>query len=69
MSKKYNIQRFLIIILILFLVFLYALGIILALKGNGEATISIVAYSTCFSVILFFLIKLHRYVVKEDDND
>jgi hypothetical protein len=65
MLNKNKIKRISIILLIIFLLFLYSLSIIFAFKGNSSATILIVIYSTCFSVILFFLIKLQQYVSKD----
>ncbi len=60
--NKQKIRQYAAVLLIVFLVFLFALTIYFGLKGNIGATISLISFNTFFTVVLFFLIKLNKYV-------
>lgn len=70
MNKK-KIRQYSAVLLIVFLIFVFGLSIYFALKGNIGGAISALAFNAFFSVILFFLIKLHRYIKTdyEEEND
>lgn len=59
---KAKIRRISAILLILFILFIFALSIYFAIIGNLAASLSALAFNTFFAVVLFFLLKFHRYV-------
>ncbi|PKM51268.1 MAG: hypothetical protein CVV02_07885 [Firmicutes bacterium HGW-Firmicutes-7] len=66
---KAKIKQFSALLLILFIIFIFALSIYFALTGNLVASLSSLAFNTFFSVVLFFLLKFHRYVKSDIDLD
>ncbi|PKM94573.1 MAG: hypothetical protein CVU84_10945 [Firmicutes bacterium HGW-Firmicutes-1] len=60
--SKTKIKRFSAILLIVFIVFIFGLSIYFAIVGNLGASLSALGFNAFFSVMLFFLLKFHRYV-------
>lgn len=60
--NKQKIRQYSAILLIAFLILVFGLAIYFAITGNIGGALSALAFNAFFSVILFFLIKLNRYI-------
>lgn len=67
MNKK-KLRQISIYLLLGFVIFLYILTILVFLFGNTEAAIGTFAYSTFFTVIVYFLIILQKRMLKKDED-
>lgn len=68
MSKQ-KIKQIAAVVLIVFLIFIFALSIYFSLMGNIAAALSALAFNAFFCIILFFLIRLNRYITDVSDDE
>jgi 4-hydroxybenzoate polyprenyltransferase len=62
---KSKSRRIFVRFLLAFVLFIYILSVAVALFGNSNLAILLLAYNTFFSVVLYFLMKMQKRL---DDN-
>lgn len=64
-----KIKQITAVLLILFIIFIFSLSIYFAIKGNITASLSALAFNGFFAIVLFFLIKFHRYITSNENDE
>lgn len=59
---KQQARRILALVLIGFIVIIFGASIFFAIKGNAGAFLGLTSFNTVFVVVIYFLMRLNRYV-------